>query len=378
MRACPSACSCSSSSSSPGSSGRPTGATCCAARAVGPEAESPQPERVVVLSTLGAARAAELGCARASRRRARVRGTTPEPAPVATARATIVDPVSALRRAPGPGVAGRDRRRARDAGGRRGAQPRALRPPHRLRRPPHPRGLPRPGARDPGRLGRGRAGRRRALAARARAALDAVLARQRRRAPRCARRSAWRSCSARAARSSLCEELALRARLDLDQGRLAHAAIELDGASAAALTELRRGARRTWRAHRRAASELRAAWQRRRAPPRSRAAERSSRRRAAVRGDRRGRRPRTGSSAWKPRCAPARRRGSHARVQLEAMDPTRTAIGTWSGGRFMHFGEPLDDARLEALLRPGEGIDTRDERRRLRRRGGRPLAGRRR
>jgi aryl-alcohol dehydrogenase-like predicted oxidoreductase len=40
------------------------------------------------------------------------------------------------------------------------------------------------------------------------------------------------------------------------------------------------------------------------------------------------------------------------------MDPTHTAIGTWSGGRFMHFGEPLDDARLEALLRPGEGIDT--------------------
>jgi aryl-alcohol dehydrogenase-like predicted oxidoreductase len=40
------------------------------------------------------------------------------------------------------------------------------------------------------------------------------------------------------------------------------------------------------------------------------------------------------------------------------MDPTSTAIGTWSGGRFMHFGEPLDDARLQALLRPGEGIDT--------------------
>jgi aryl-alcohol dehydrogenase-like predicted oxidoreductase len=38
--------------------------------------------------------------------------------------------------------------------------------------------------------------------------------------------------------------------------------------------------------------------------------------------------------------------------------PTTTAIGTWSGGRFMHFGEPLDDARLERLLRPGEGIDT--------------------
>ena len=35
-----------------------------------------------------------------------------------------------------------------------------------------------------------------------------------------------------------------------------------------------------------------------------------------------------------------------------------TALGTWSGGRFMHFGEPLDDERLVALLRPGDGIDT--------------------
>jgi aryl-alcohol dehydrogenase-like predicted oxidoreductase len=40
------------------------------------------------------------------------------------------------------------------------------------------------------------------------------------------------------------------------------------------------------------------------------------------------------------------------------MDPARTAIGTWSGGRFMHFGKPLEDERLLALLRPGEGIDT--------------------
>jgi aryl-alcohol dehydrogenase-like predicted oxidoreductase len=40
------------------------------------------------------------------------------------------------------------------------------------------------------------------------------------------------------------------------------------------------------------------------------------------------------------------------------MDPTPTAIGTWSGGRFMHFGEPLDDDRLQALWRPGGGIDT--------------------
>ena len=40
------------------------------------------------------------------------------------------------------------------------------------------------------------------------------------------------------------------------------------------------------------------------------------------------------------------------------MEPTRTALGTWSGGRFMHFGEPLEDARFGALLRPGDGIDT--------------------
>jgi aryl-alcohol dehydrogenase-like predicted oxidoreductase len=33
-------------------------------------------------------------------------------------------------------------------------------------------------------------------------------------------------------------------------------------------------------------------------------------------------------------------------------------VGTWSGGRFMHFGEPLDDERLAALLRPGDGIAT--------------------
>jgi aryl-alcohol dehydrogenase-like predicted oxidoreductase len=34
------------------------------------------------------------------------------------------------------------------------------------------------------------------------------------------------------------------------------------------------------------------------------------------------------------------------------------AVGTWSGGRFMHFGEPIAQQRLEALLRPGDGIST--------------------
>jgi aryl-alcohol dehydrogenase-like predicted oxidoreductase len=37
---------------------------------------------------------------------------------------------------------------------------------------------------------------------------------------------------------------------------------------------------------------------------------------------------------------------------------SHVAVGTWSGGRFMHFGEPISDERMEALLRPGGGIDT--------------------
>ncbi len=35
-----------------------------------------------------------------------------------------------------------------------------------------------------------------------------------------------------------------------------------------------------------------------------------------------------------------------------------TALGSWSGGRFMHFGEPLSDDRLVALLRPDDRIST--------------------
>jgi aryl-alcohol dehydrogenase-like predicted oxidoreductase len=38
--------------------------------------------------------------------------------------------------------------------------------------------------------------------------------------------------------------------------------------------------------------------------------------------------------------------------------PGRVAIGSWSGGRYLRFGEAIDADRLEALLRPGEGIDT--------------------
>jgi aryl-alcohol dehydrogenase-like predicted oxidoreductase len=39
-------------------------------------------------------------------------------------------------------------------------------------------------------------------------------------------------------------------------------------------------------------------------------------------------------------------------------DLGHVALGSWSGGRFMHFGEPLPDDRLGVVLRPGPDIDT--------------------
>jgi aryl-alcohol dehydrogenase-like predicted oxidoreductase len=39
-------------------------------------------------------------------------------------------------------------------------------------------------------------------------------------------------------------------------------------------------------------------------------------------------------------------------------DPGRTAIGTWSGGRFLRFGEQISEERLRGLLRPDAAIDT--------------------
>ncbi len=39
-------------------------------------------------------------------------------------------------------------------------------------------------------------------------------------------------------------------------------------------------------------------------------------------------------------------------------DLGHTALGAWSGGRFMHFGLPLDDERYLALIRPDDAIRT--------------------
>jgi len=40
------------------------------------------------------------------------------------------------------------------------------------------------------------------------------------------------------------------------------------------------------------------------------------------------------------------------------LDPTRAALGTWSGGRFMHFGEEIDEERFQALITPDRAIPT--------------------
>jgi len=41
-----------------------------------------------------------------------------------------------------------------------------------------------------------------------------------------------------------------------------------------------------------------------------------------------------------------------------SIDLGRTAVGTWSGGRFMRFGEPVEDERFLSLIAPDESIWT--------------------
>jgi aryl-alcohol dehydrogenase-like predicted oxidoreductase len=42
----------------------------------------------------------------------------------------------------------------------------------------------------------------------------------------------------------------------------------------------------------------------------------------------------------------------------QSIDPGPAAIGTWSGGRFMRFGEPIDDDRFISLITPDQAIRT--------------------
>jgi aryl-alcohol dehydrogenase-like predicted oxidoreductase len=39
-------------------------------------------------------------------------------------------------------------------------------------------------------------------------------------------------------------------------------------------------------------------------------------------------------------------------------EPGHAAIGTWSGGRYLRFGDPVDEDRLATLLRPRGGVET--------------------
>ena len=209
--------------------------------------EGSEPERVVVLGTLGAQRRAPargqmLSAVSRSKSRRRPAPPEPEPTPVVTARATLVDPVS---------VSAERQAKAwlSDLDGEREIQAAAV----VLNRVLH---FHRIAAADPYvheispdqalviRAGwgegeqvadglwlharelpwRGPAGvRRKRIGDRA-----AALRPQERLAELLGGRGA----------TLLCEDLALRARLDLENGRVAHAAIELRAAYAAALTEL--------------------------------------------------------------------------------------------------------------------------------------------
>jgi hypothetical protein len=210
-----------------------------------------EPEHVVVLGTLGARRATGRGGSeRAGRRRwsgSRGQSTPaePEPAPVITTRATIVDPVSVSAEGQARSWLS-DLDPERDAGAAVVVLNRVLHS-HRIATAdpyihevsPTQALVIRAGWGEGEQIAYGRwlhaldlppirrvpAGRRRRL----KTDHTAALRPEERLAEMLGARGA----------SLLCEDLVLRARLDLDQGRLALAAVELDRALAAALAELR-------------------------------------------------------------------------------------------------------------------------------------------
>jgi hypothetical protein len=196
-----------------------------------------EPDRVVVLGTLGAARRGRAPIFGRSRTRRARPPATSEPAPVATARATIVDPISlSAERQAKAWLADID------------AEHETLTATAMLNRVLHSHRI---AAADPHihevspaqalviRAGWGE-GEQVAdghwLHARE---LPWTAPHRRRRVA--ALRPLERLAEILGARGAilLCEEHALRARLDLDHGRLAHAAVELEAAYTAALPELR-------------------------------------------------------------------------------------------------------------------------------------------
>jgi hypothetical protein len=209
----------------------------------GPEAEKGEPEHVVVLDTLGARRRAgaagwwTIRLPGSTRRARRPRRTTPDAAPVPTARATIIDPVSvSAKRQAQTWLAGIDTERETQA---------ALKVLNRVlfahriaTADPHSHEV----AAAQALVIRAGWGEGKQLAdgywQHARELPWVPSTRAQRRAA--VLRPDERLAELLGARSEelLCEELALRARLDLDHERLQHAAIELDAALGAALGEL--------------------------------------------------------------------------------------------------------------------------------------------
>jgi hypothetical protein len=208
----------------------------------GPDAD---PERVVVLTTLGAPRL-QLASGRApfgSRARRREREATPEPAPVTTARATVIDPVPLSLETQAKAWL-TDLDREREIGAATAVLNRVLHL-HRLASADPTVHAVSPGQALVIRAGWGEGEQ----------VADGVWAHARELDPSAGRRSRGRGRRDRSAalrpqerlaallggRTStlVCEELVLRCREDLDAGRIAHAAIQLDAAYAAAIPELR-------------------------------------------------------------------------------------------------------------------------------------------
>jgi hypothetical protein len=199
-----------------------------------------EPERVVVLGTLGAGRVMLARGSGPLRRRAaaRRRAVPAQPEPVTTARATIVDPVSvSAERQAQAWLADLDAEREVSAAF--AVLNRVLHAQRIATADPYAREVS-PAQALTIRAGWGEG--EQVAEGRWRHAVElpqtAPRARVRRRAS--ALRPDERLAELLAAREQplLCEELTLRARLDLDQGRVAHAAIELDRALFAALVEL--------------------------------------------------------------------------------------------------------------------------------------------
>jgi len=210
----------------------------------GPEGE---PEHVIVIDTLGAAKtAAELREARgplgylARRRGEAGKPASPEPAPVQTTRVTVIDPVSlSAEQQARAWLDGLDREH--EVGAAVATVNRVLHY-HRIASAdpyihevsPSQTIVIRAGWGDGDQVSLGKWLHARELS------LHPARGVRRRRDRSWALRPQERLAALLGGRSKvlLCEELALRVRLDLDSGRLAHAAIGLDEALAAAATEL--------------------------------------------------------------------------------------------------------------------------------------------